>query len=303
MRCLVTGADGLLGSAFRKALGSDHIFLNRKKCNLLDSSEVDNFFNLNRKNFDTVIHCAGVVGGVFANMNANKEFFDQNYLINRNVLESSYKCDVDNLVSVLSTCVFPDDVEYPLTPDKINLGPPHESNRGYSYAKRFLFHQTNMFGKFLNKNWYSVIPTNMYGENDYFNLEKSHLIPALIRKAHESSKNESNFVVWGDGSPLRQFVKSDDAANLILWSIDNWKKDRPFMLVDKKEYAIRDVVRIIANKFNIPEHKVKYDSLKPNGQFRKTAASDCEHYDFVSLEDGISDTIDWYVANDSVVRK
>jgi len=303
MRCLVTGSDGLLGSALKRLLGNDHIFLTRKKCDLLNAEDVDSFFHVNRSNFDTVIHCAAVVGGVFANMNGNKQFFDQNYIINRNVLESAYKCEVKNFVSILSTCVFPDNIEYPLTPDKINLGPPHDSNRGYSYAKRFLLYQTEMFGKFLNKNWFSVIPTNMYGENDYFNLEKSHLIPALIRKAYEASKNEEEFVVWGDGNPLRQFVCSDDAAKLILWAIENWKQDRPFMLVDDKEYSIKSIANIIAKKFNINENRIKYDISKPNGQLRKKASSDCNDYDFISLESGISKTIDWFIENNLDIRK
>ena len=303
VKCLVTGSDGLLGSALKRLLGKDHIFLTRKDCDLLNSQEVDAFFHGNRKKFDTVIHCAARVGGVFANMNANKEFFDQNYLINRNVLESSYKNQVENLVSVLSTCVFPDKVEYPLTADKINLGPPHDSNKGYSYAKRLLLYQTEMFGKFLNKNWISVIPTNMYGENDYFNLDKGHLIPSLIRKAYEASVSGDDFLVWGDGSPLRQFVYSDDAAELILWAIENWKQTNPFMLVSDQEFSIGSVANMIAVRLGIPEHKIKYDISKPKGQFRKKAHSDCPDYNFTSLEKGISRTIDWFVENRLSIRK
>ena len=157
--------------------------------------------------------------------------------------------------------------------------------------------------KFLNKNWISVIPTNMYGENDYFNLDKGHLIPSLIRKAYEASVSGDDFLVWGDGSPLRQFVYSDDAAELILWAIENWKQTNPFMLVSDQEFSIGSVANMIAVRLGIPENKIKYDISKPKGQFRKKAHSDCPDYNFTSLEKGISKTIDWFVENRLSIRE
>ena len=230
-------------------------------------------------------------------MNANFEFFQKNIKIDQNVLNSCLEYNVENLVTILSTCVFPDKVEYPLTADKIDLGAPHFSNYGYSYAKRLLYYQTKMYRNVVGKNWISVIPTNLYGANDNFNLESSHLIPALIRKAYDASLNGDDFVVWGDGTPLRQFVYSDDMADIILWAIDNWKSDMPLMAVNETEYSIKEVAMIIADRFGISENKVIFDKTKPNGQFRKPAKSDVNWFNFTPLEDGLHKTIDWFIEN------
>lgn len=218
--------------------------------------------------------------------------------MNKNLLESAYRAKYKNFVSILSTCIFPNDIEYPLTADKINLGAPHPTNYGYSYAKRLLGYQTSIFGNMIpESNWISIIPTNLYGFNDNFNLNDSHLIPALIRKAYEASMAGDDFVVWGDGTPLRQFVYSDDMAKIILWAINNWKSDKPLMAVNEKEYSIKEVALIIADRFGIPENKIIFDKTKPNGQFRKPAKSDVNWFEFTPLEEGLNKTIDWFVEN------
>ncbi len=292
-KVIVTGGNGLLGSAVSSKI--DSYTFSRNECNL----ETDDFSKLITSNqqVDTVIHCAAKVGGVGANMNANFEFFQKNIKIDQNVLNSCLEHGIENLVTILSTCVFPDKVEYPLTADKIDLGAPHFSNYGYSYAKRLLYYQTKMYRNVVGKNWISVIPTNLYGANDNFNLENSHLIPALIRKAHEASISGEDFVVWGDGSPLRQFVYSEDMAKIILWAVENWKSESPLMAVNEREYSIKEVAMIIADRFGISENKIIFDKTKPNGQFRKPAKSDVNWFEFTPLDEGINKTIDWFVEN------
>lgn len=293
-KVIITGGDGLLGSAI-KSKTKKAITFKRSDCDL----EIENFsllLSLN-KNATTVIHCAAKVGGVGANMNSNFEFFQKNIKIDYNVLNACLDHSIENLVTILSTCVFPDKVEYPLTADKIDLGAPHFSNYGYSYAKRLLYYQTKMYRNVIGKNWISVIPTNLYGPNDNFNLENSHLIPALIRKAHEASISGCDFIVWGDGTPLRQFVYSEDMADIILWAIDNWKSESPLMAINEKEYSIKEVAMIIADRFRIPENKIIFDKTKPNGQFRKPAKSDVNWFEFTPLEEGLNKTIDWFVEN------
>lgn len=305
---IITGSNGLLGSAVKKAIstmGNKSINHTRTDCDLLDSGATSDYFNevFEEKNPDTLIHCAAKVGGVGANMEHNVIFFKDNLQINKNILTNSYKHNIKNFVSVLSTCVFPDDIEYPLTSDKIDDGRPHISNHGYAYSKRLLRYETDIYRNMNGGNWISIIPTNLYGPNDNFNLEDSHLIPALIRKAHECSNDGSDFMVWGDGTPLRQFVYSEDLGDIILWAIENWTSDKPLMCVNEKEYSIEEVVMIIAKRFNIPPNRIKFDMGKPNGQYRKTANSDVPNWDFTSLEDGINLTIDWYLGNLDEIRK
>jgi GDP-L-fucose synthase len=298
MKTIVTGARGLLGSAIHREVGDENgLYPTRDELNLMFIEDVATYFNEHKNDSDTIIHCAARVGGVKANMDDNDGFFRDNYIMNRHLLEIAYHCDYKNLISILSTCVFPDKVEYPLTADKIDLGPPHPSNYRYSYSKRMLNYQTMTFGKMADLNWKSIIPTNLYGINDNFDLNDSHLIPALIRKAYEAKRDGTDFEVWGDGKPLRQFVFSDDMAKIILWAKDNWKKDVPMMAVNEKEYSISEVAHIIAEKFDFPKEKIRFNKNMPSGQFRKPAKSDVKDFEFTPLEEGISKTVDWFVEN------
>jgi GDP-L-fucose synthase len=119
----------------------------------------------------------------------------------------------------------------------------------------------------------------------------------LIRKAYEASINGTDFNVWGDGGPMRQFVYSEDMSKIVEWAIDSWKSEKPLMAINEKEYTIKEVVTIIADRFNISEDKIKYDITKPLGQLRKPAKSDIEWFDFTALDVGINKTIDWFIEN------
>jgi GDP-L-fucose synthase len=303
-KIIVTGGNGLLGSALKKDLGNSHKYLSSKDVNLLNNEETDIFLSNKSDKFDTIIHCAAKVGGVQANMNDNLGFFEDNYLINKNIIETAYKYKYKNFVSILSTCIFPDKIEYPLTSNKIDEGEPHSSNYGYAYAKRTLGYLTKTFGAVLKANWISVVPTNIYGPNDNFHLENSHLIPALIRKGYEASLSGEDFEIWGDGTPLRQFIFSEDLSKVIIWAIDNWKSNKPFMAINEQEYSIKEIVEIISKRFNTPPEKIKYNTSKPSGQFRKPAKTDIlEDFKFTPLEEGINKTIDWFIENYDTARK
>jgi len=306
MKVLVTGSNGLLGSALKKILGENHIYHTKKDADLTNLDETIKFFDhcVKKYSIDTVIHCAALVGGVKANSENNEKFFYQNYLINSNVLKVCYELKIKNFVNVLSTCIFPDkEIIYPLTPSQIDMGRHHDSNYGYSYAKRLSGYETKIFRNLSNLNWISVVPNNLYGPNDNFNLESSHLIPGMIHRAYLSKLKNENFTIWGDGTPLRQFVFSEDLAKLIIWCLENWKSDDYCMLVNPKEVSVLEIAEIITKKFGIDKDKIIFDKSKPSGQFRKPAISDVEWYDFVKLSSGIEHTIDWFIKNYNNARK
>ena len=306
MKVLVTGSNGLLGQALRKVLGNGHVYHTRKDVDLTNYEETFKFFEdkILNEGVNTVIHTAAKVGGVNANMNNNESFFKDNYVINSNVIKVCSILKIENFVNILSTCIFPhENITYPLTSEQIDNGVPHPSNYGYSYAKRLSGYETQIFRNVLNKNWYSVVPTNLYGPYDNFNLEDSHLIPGMIHRAYLAKKNNEKFVIWGDGSPLRQFVFSEDMARLIVWSLDNWNSEKHCMMIDETEVSVMDVARIISKKFGFNENDLIFDETKPKGQFRKPAASDIKDFKFKLIGDGINETIDWFIKNYENIRK
>ena len=306
MKVLVTGSNGLLGRALKKVLGDGHVYHTREDVDLTNYEETFKYFQdkVLNEGVDTVIHTAAKVGGVNANMNNNQSFFNDNYIINSNVIKVCSILKIDNFVNILSTCIFPhENIVYPLTSDQIDKGAPHPSNYGYSYAKRLSGYETQIFRDVLQKNWYSVVPTNLYGPYDNFNLEDSHLIPGMIHRAYLAKQNNDKFVIWGDGSPLRQFVYSEDMAKLIVWSLTNWNSEKHCMMIDETEVSVMEVANIITKKFGFNNEDLVFDETKPKGQFRKPAASDIKGFEFKPIEDGINETIDWFINNYENARK
>lgn len=307
MKVLVTGSKGLVGTALKKILGKNHVYHTREDADLMNYEETHNYITYHTINsgIDTIIHCAAKVGGVVANSSNNLVFFEENYTINHNVSDSALKNRIPNFVNLLSTCIFPDsNITYPLTAEQIDNGAPHQSNYGYSYAKRLSGYNTKIIRNLLNMNWISVVPTNVYGPHDNFHLKNSHMIPGMIHRAYLSKLNNEKFTIWGDGSPLRQFIHSEDLAKSILWSLQNWKNDKHFMAINEQEVSVMEIAKIITKKFNLTKDNIIFDDEKPKGQFRKPAKSDIpKDFGFIDLEIGINETIEWFVKNYKTIRK
>lgn len=300
-RLLVTGANGLVGSQFK----NDIIAITSKVGDLRDKKTVDSIIGFytdieRQKEYavDRIIHCAAKVGGVGGNMNYKGEFFYDNIMINTNVIESARVHNVKKLVAFLSTCVFPDNVEYPLTENKIHLGPPHFSNDAYAYAKRMADVQIRAYREQYGVNYTSVIPTNIYGPNDNFNIQNGHVVPSLIHKCYMARENNTDLVIWGSGKPLREFIHSKDVADLALWVLDNYNEAEPIILSTSEEISIKDVVDIIVKEMNF-KGNVIFDKTKPDGQYRKPSdnskiKSYLPEFKFTPFEVGIKETIQWF---------
>jgi GDP-L-fucose synthase len=312
-RILITGASGLIGSQIIKK-NKNSIALNSKVCDLRDKKSTDEVFNLytdvdQQKEFvvDRVIHCAARVGGLGGNLNYKGEFFYDNIMINTNVIEACRKYGIKKLVCFLSTCIFPDKVEYPLTEDKVHLGPPHFSNYPYAYAKRMADIQMKAYREQYGLKYTSVIPTNIYGPNDNFNLENSHVIPALIHKCFLAKENNSNLEIWGTGKPLREFIFSKDVAELSLWVLENYDESEPIILSTSNEISIKDLATLIADLMGF-KNKIIWDASKPDGQLRKPTDNSklkkyLPNFEFTKIEDGIKETLDWFYDNYNSIRK
>ncbi len=300
-KILVTGGNGLVGSEF---IDDKYYKPTSKEYNLIDKEET---YHLMSKKFDGVIHCAAKVGGVGANMNYKGEFFYDNIMMNTNVINGARLSDVKNLVCFLSTCIFPDNIEYPLTEKKIHLGPPHFSNDAYAYAKRMADIQIKSYREQYGLNYKSVIPTNIYGPNDNYSLENGHVIPSLIHKCFLARENKTDFIIWGSGNPLREFIFSQDVAKLTEWVLENYDEPEPIILSTSEEISIKEVVGIITEIMNF-KGKILFDTTKPDGQFRKPSdnyklKSYLPDFKFTPLYDGLKETIEWFESNYENVRK
>lgn len=309
-RLLVTGASGLVGSQFK----GDLIAITSEVCDLTNKKDVEAVFDIytNKERqgiftVDKVIHCAAKVGGLGGNMRYKGEFFYDNIMINTNVIEACRKYGVEKLVVFLSTCVFPDNVEYPLTENKIHLGPPHSSNYPYAYAKRMADIQIRAYREQYGVKYISVIPTNIYGPNDKFSLEQGHVIPTLIHKLYLAQKNNNDFVVWGSGKPLREFIYSKDVAKLTEWAINNYDEAEPIIFSPSEEISIIDLVDLLVKEFNF-KGKVVFDSNKPDGQLRKPSDNSklktyLPDFKFTPIEEGLKETVEWFFENYDNIRK
>lgn len=300
-KILVTGGGGLVGSEF---IGDQYFKPSSKEYDLTDK---DQTYRLMLKNFDGIIHCAAKVGGIGGNMNYKGEFFYDNIMMNTNIIEGARLSKVKNLVAFLSTCVFPDNIDYPLNEKKIHLGPPHSSNDAYAYSKRMVDVQIRAYKEQYGLNYKSVIPSNIFGPNDNYDIINGHVIPSLIHKCYLARENKTPLTIWGSGKPLREFIYSKDVAKLTEWVLYNYNETEPIILSTSEEISIRDVVDMIVEIMNF-KNNVIFDNSKPDGQFRKPSDNHkikkyLPNFKFTPLYDGLKETIEYFEINYNLLRK
>ena len=268
MRILITGGTGMVGTSFNN-LKTTHklIAVGSKDYDLTSIEDTTRMFQDNLP--DAVIHLAAKVGGVKGNSDYMSEFFHKNLMINLNVLNLARIYEINKVVSLLSTCVYPDNPRYPLTEDQIHNGEPHKSNFGYAYAKRMLEVQSRAIRQQYGLNYITAIPNNLFGENDNFDLENGHVIPALIRKIYESKLSGDRPVLWGDGSPLREFTYSADISRSLIFLLENYNETMPVNVGNTKEISIRHLANTVSSILGYEGNMYTdlYDSLERTCQW------------------------------------
>lgn len=308
---LVTGGSGLLGSAFKRQTSkkfaevADFHFSSSRECNLLDAAAVRALLRSLQPTH--VIHLAADVGGMYKNMKQQFSMFSNNVRMNMNVIEAAHAEGVQHLVACLSTCVFPDEIARtgrPLKEEDLHLGPPHDSNYGYAYAKRMVDVACRALREQHDRNYFCITPTNLYGANDNFNLEDAHVMPALIHKAYLAKQKGQKLMVFGTGSPLRQFLLADDCAYFTLFCLLEYKgKPLDSVIVsvpEGEEISIAHAANSIAAFFGV---ETFYDKTKADGQPRKTASNErmVEIYGgpfpYTPFQEALKQTMEWFVEN------
>lgn len=314
-RILVTGGSGLVGKGVQMALQNPEntrtdevwIFLSSKDGDLRDAKVVEALFETHKPTH--VLHLAAFVGGLYRNMKLNLDFLRFNLAINDNVLNSAFQHNVTKVVSCLSTCIFPDKTEYPIDETMVHNGPPHQSNYGYSYAKRLIDVQNKAYHDQHGRFFTSVIPTNVFGPHDNYNIEDGHVLPGLIHKTYLAKQNKEPVTVWGSGKPLRQFIYSLDLGKLLLWVIRDYPEVEPIILsVDEsQEVSIAQVAEMICKAMDFT-HGIKLDPTKSDGQYKKTANNSklrkyLPSFEFTPMEKAVKESVDWFVENYESARK
>jgi GDP-L-fucose synthase len=296
MKLIVTGGSGMVGFAF-KQFSLDASYPTREQlCSMLDNPSHKKQFN--GKN---VVHLAAKVGGIKANEEQMADFYVQNSDLNGRVLSASHLGGAKKVVSLLSTCVYPDApyITYPLTEEQLHLGPPHSSNYGYAYAKRMVDVMSRAYRQQYGCNFITAIPNNLYGKNDNFDLINGHIIPAIIRKVWEAKINNKQFVeCWGDGSALREFTYSEDIVEVLMFLLENYDEPMPINIGNTEEYAIKDIVGMICSILEY-NGRIVWNTKMPSGQSRKPSSNQklidigWDKRRYTSLEKGLTETCQW----------
>ncbi|XP_054102522.1 GDP-L-fucose synthase isoform X8 [Callithrix jacchus] len=287
MRILVTGGSGLVGKAIQKVVadgaglpGEDWVFVSSKDADLTDAAQTRTLFEKVRPTH--VIHLAAMVGGLFRNIKYNLDFWRKNVHINDNVLHSAFE---------------------------IHNGPPHSSNFGYSYAKRMIDVQNRAYFQQHGCTFTAVIPTNVFGPHDNFNIEDGHVLPGLIHKVHLAKSSGSALTVWGTGKPRRQFIYSLDLAQLVIWVLREYNEVEPIILSvgEEDEVTIREAAEAVVEAMDF-HGEVTFDTTKSDGQFKKTASNSklrtyLPDFRFTPFKQAVKETCAWFTDNYEQARK
>jgi len=298
MRILITGGTGMVGSAFGN-LETEHelIRYGSDQYDLRDEQQVEDMFYRNQA--DAVIHLAARVGGVKGNSDYVADFFHDNIMMNSNLLTIAKNYKIPKVLSLLSTCVYPNDVTYPLTEDQIHNGEPHESNFGYAYAKRMLEVHSRALRRQYGCNFITAIPNNIYGPGDNFHLEYGHVIPAIIRKVWEAKHNDRPAVLWATGRALREFTYSDDVVRSLIMLLESYDSAMPINVGKTTEYSIREIAGMVCRIFDYNFDLIEWDDSKPEGQYRKPSSNKeflkrYPDFEYTEFEIGLRKTCAWF---------
>jgi GDP-L-fucose synthase len=311
-KIFLAGHDGMVGKALLSHLQkSENILITapRQELDLSNQSEVNNFFQKNK--IDEVFISAAKVGGILANQTRPADFIFNNILIQSNIINAAHQCNINKLLFFGSSCIYPAQSYQPIKESQLLTGPLEETNRAYAIAKISGIEMCRSFNIQYHRDYRCIMPTNLYGPNDNFDQHHSHVVPSLISKFHEASINKSDSViVWGSGSPLREFMHVDDlaraAVNLMNFSSDQYRdlidNDEVFHINvgSGEEISIKDLAILIADitKF---KGKILFDENYPDGMSKKLLDLSILNrsgfkvkYDF---QNGLKHTYDWYKKN------
>ena len=307
MTIVIAGSTGLVGSAISRVLigrGESVIGINRKVVDLLDRKETFEFIKAAKP--DLIIDAAAIVGGIGANNNFPVDFLSKNIQMQSNLMDAAHAANVERFVFLGSSCIYPRDCAQPIKEEYLMTGPLEQTNSAYAVAKIAGIELIRSYRKQFNRKWISLMPTNMYGPNDNFDLESSHVLPALINRFVTATKNgDRSVTLWGTGSPKREFLHVDDLATATLLAVEKYDDGAHLNVGTGEDLPIADLALMISRLSGF-SGKIEWDSSKPDGTPRKvldvTKMKNLGWAPAISLEAGIASTIEWFKDNSMAKR-
>ena len=294
-KVFVAGHKGLVGSAIIRNLNDKHYenvyWVGRETCDLRDRSQVDYYFEQSKPEY--VFLAAAKVGGIHANNKYPAEFIHDNLMIQTNVIDAAYRNGVKKLVFLGSSCIYPKMATQPITEDALMTGPLEPTNDAYATAKIAGIRMCRAYRQQYGFNAISLMPTNLYGINDNFDLLNSHVLPAMIRKFHEA---DDKVTLWGDGSAMREFLHVDDLAEACYVCMQDYNEPESINIGTGEDVTIKELAETVADI--VGNKIIWWDESKPNGTPRKVLnVSKLKSLGWepkISLRDGIKSTYEWY---------
>lgn len=305
----IAGHKGMVGGAIWRALAakgySQLIGLSSKELDLKNQQQVNEFFQ--REKPETVIDAAARVGGILANNDYPYQFLMDNMLIQNNLIDAAHRHDCETFVFLGSSCIYPKLAPQPLKEEYLLTSSLESTNEWYALAKISGVKACEALRKQFNKNFVSLMPTNLYGPHDNFDLQTSHVLPAMIRKFHEAKENDhAPVTLWGSGTPMREFLHVDDVAEAVVFSLENRLPENLYNIGTGVDLTIKSLAELIQR--TVGHHgDLIWDSEKPDGTPRKlmdvSKMAQAGWTSKISLEDGIVSTYQWYLENVDQVKK
>ncbi|MEX2170250.1 MAG: GDP-L-fucose synthase [Pirellulales bacterium] len=302
-RVFVTGHRGLVGSALLRRLaraGIDSpLVTTRAELDLRDPARVEAWFDRNRPEY--VIHAAGTVGGLGANIARPAEFWRDNLLLATNVLHAAHKSDVRKLLFLGSSCIYPRDCPQPMREEYLLTSPLEPTNSAYAIAKIAGVMGCQSYRRQYGCNFISVLPANLYGPHDHFDPDRSHVVAALIQKFHNARmEGASQVKLWGTGTPRRELLHVDDLADACLFLLEQYDREQPINIGTGEDVSVRELAETI-RKLIAPEVTLQFDTSKPDGVLRKlldvSRLRDLGWQSRINLSEGLQQTYRWFLEN------
>ncbi len=304
-KIMVTGGSAVAGDGLKSVAekgeypGRQFIFPTSKECNLLDMIATKAY--VKKEKPDAIIHFAAISGGIQLTLDHPASVMRDNIMMNFNILEAARSAGVGSVLMTLSAALYPTSAPVPMKEESMHAGYPHETNYSYAFAKRLIDPMAKAYKKEYGVNVMGIIPGAIIGPKSNFDPASSTAIPALIRRFFENKDNTDPLVVWGDGSPLRQFTSDEDLGRIAMWCIDHYHDTQMLNVSTSEEISIKDAAYMIAEFLGIDLKRLIFDTTKPAGTYRQGVDNEkfvsLSGFKYMSARDAIRRTVEYFALN------